>query len=57
MLFVPDIFTLERMNGIEEISQYFDFDRWMLGNEKMLPNLHDFIAQNRCTKGKICDRF
>jgi hypothetical protein len=26
MLFVPDIFSLERTNGIEEISQYSDFD-------------------------------
>lgn|GEM_PF-4487867 len=41
MLFVPDIFALERTNGIEEISRYFNFDRCRLGNEKMLPNLHD----------------
>ena len=26
-LFVPDIFSLERTNGIEEISRYSDFDR------------------------------
>jgi len=27
MLFVPDIFALKRMNGIEKISRYSDFDR------------------------------
>jgi len=27
MIFVPDIFTLKRTNGIEEISRYSDFDR------------------------------
>ena len=41
MIFVPDIFALERTNGIEEISRYSDFDRCRLGNEKRLPNLHD----------------
>ena len=55
-LFVPDIFALKRTNAIEEISRYSDFDRWMLGNEKLLPNLHDYMSTRLTLQITMCSK-